>query len=275
MTQLSLFEETQTAHPGWSDEHVVRAVCRQLLAQGEIEPPVDVELVASLCGIDAIEQRSGGPAGMLMHTKRGWVASVSSDDGWERQRFTILQEGGHTLLPGFARDRSYHRCAGVRTREEQLCDLAAAELLFPRACFRADLAEAGFGCDGVEALAEAYVASRQATALRVVDVGPDEAALLVFSVAHKPAEHGREATCAPKLRLEWAHTSGDWPYARQHKSVARGTPFARAWDYELVDETTEVTEVFAEPVGALDVSARRYGDKVLALLRPPRRLNVR
>ena len=67
------------------------------------------------------------------------------------------------------------------------------------------------------------------------------------------------------------HTAGPWPFARRHKSVEVGSPLARAWEGEYVEEAIDVDELFAEPVGRVTVSARRYGDKVLALARRPRR----
>jgi hypothetical protein len=268
---LSLYEEFSSANPTLSDESVVRAICDSLLDEAEEEPPVAVGLLASLCGIVEVEQRPDGPAGMLIHTPRGWVASVLADDGPERQRFTILHEGGHTLMPDFKRVRRYHRCKGARTREEQLCDVAAAELLLPRRFFVPDLADVAAGLDGVESLSITYEASIQATALRAVDLASGPSALIVLSFGHKPAERGREDRCEPRLRLAWAHTAGPWPFARRHKSVEVGSPLARAWEGEYVEEAIDVDELFAEPVGRVTVSARRYGDKVLALARRPRR----
>jgi hypothetical protein len=116
---------------------------------------VAVRAAECLCGIVAIEERSTGPAGMLVRRPAGWVASVLALDGHERRRFTILHEAGHTLLPGFGRG-GHFRCKGPPTREEQLCDIAAAELLLPRRFFFDDMQGAAPGLDGVEELAGEY-----------------------------------------------------------------------------------------------------------------------
>lgn len=243
-------------------------ICERLLAEGEIEPPVDVALIASVCGIVDVEYRSEGPPGMLACKDGAWVASVRADDGLERQRFSVLHEGGHTLLPGFKRGGPYHRCKGPRTREEQLCDLAAAELLLPRSFFIADLAGAGIGLDGVESLAQAYIASLQATARRVVDLTERPLGMMVFHMANKPADRGLEHTRPPKLRIEYIYSSDRLPFPLRHKSAPDKSPFQRAWNNEPARERIRLDEYFAEPVGPCLVDARRYGDKVLAIVDP-------
>lgn len=264
----SLFEDVATAHPDWSDEQVVIHICERLLADGEIEPPVDVNLIASLCGIVDVEYRSEGPPGMLACQNGAWVASVRADDGLERQRFSVLHEGGHTLLPGFKRGGTHHRCKGRRTREEQLCDLAAAEFLLPRSFFVADLPGAGSGLDGVESLAQSYVASLQATARRVVDLTEKPMGMMVFQMANKPADRGREDARPPKLRIEYVYSSDKLPFPLRHKSAPDKSPFQRAWNNEPTRERIILDEYFAQPVGSCLVDARRYGDRVLAIVEP-------
>lgn len=263
--QLSLFEQYRFGDPSLSDEQVVEAICRQILEDADASPPVAVDILASVCGITDIEYRPQLPAGMLFERDGKLVASVRATDGLERTRFTVLHEGGHTFQPGYRR-ATQHRCFGQRTHDEHLCDVAAAEMLLPRDYFVADLAAAGATLEGVGDLARAYVASIQATALRLVSLSPNPLALLVFKYAHKPKERGRETICAPKLRLQWSSTRGSWPYIRTDKSAAPGTPFARAWEGEAVDELTEIDDFFGNPLGLAWVQARRYGDSVLALV---------
>jgi len=264
--QLSLFEQFRLSDPASSDEDVVVAICEQLTEEADATPPVNVELLASLCGIADVEYRLQPWAGSLFQRDGVLVASIRATDGVERQRFTVLHEGGHTLLPGFRR-RTQHRCKGPKTREEQLCDVAAAELLLPRRSFRDDLAECGLHLAGVEDLALEYGASRQATALRAVALADKPVMLLALHYAHKPAERGREDQCQRRLRVDWSARHGDWPYPLRHKSVSPASVFARAWEHELVDEIATIDDVLAAPAGPVRVSARRYGDRVLALIR--------
>ncbi|UUY01583.1 ImmA/IrrE family metallo-endopeptidase [Svornostia abyssi] len=269
--QLSLFEQYRFGDPTLTDEQVVEAIARQILEDADAKPPVDVEVLASACGINEIEQRQAGPAGMLFRRGGVLVASIHAGDGLERGRFTVLHEGGHTFLEDFLRTIQY-RCAGQRTREEYLCDVAAAEMLLPREFFVPDLKQAGVGLQGVEDLAQHYVASHQSTALRVVALTEGTVALLVFKVAHKPSERGRENNCEPRLRLQWSSTTGSWPFVRRHKSADTGSAVERAWQGEWVSETALVDEFFGESLGPMNVDARRYGDTVLVLVRPRVRL---
>lgn len=268
---ISLYEEVSAAHPEWAGERIIHAICEQMLDEADAAPPVDVEILASICGIEDIEYRSEGPAGMLVCKDDVWVASVLSTDGLERQRFTILHEGGHTFQPDFRRSVKYHRCKGPRTREERLCDLAAAEMLLPRRFFVADLADVGLpDLDAVEELARAYCASHEATTRRTVDLAAHPIGMMVFHFGHKPDDRGHEHIRDPKVRLEYAYSDDNLPFPLRHKSVARDSVFHRAWEYELVDEISNVDEYFADQVGPTRVSARRYGDKVIALVQPVR-----
>ena len=265
--QLSLFEQRQI-EGGLSDEATVRALCEELLDLGEVEPPIDVGLLASLRGIVSIRPSLQGPAGMLVHDGERLRVTVRASDARERRRFTVLHEAGHTLFPGFLEAPRY-RCKGPKDREEQLCDLAASELLLPRRFFVADMARTGFGIGAVEQLAPAYEASIESTALRMADLWPNRAMLLVFSVRHKPSEYGRESSIEPKVRLNYAHTRGRWPFAPPHKSVTDNSPIGRAMKGEIVNEIATLTELLGsdEP---LRITARRYGKqpRVLALIAP-------
>jgi len=267
--QLSLFEQLSRVEPALSDEDVVRRLCEDLLDESDARPPVNATLLASLRGIARVERRLQPWAGVLAPDGDGLVVGVRATDGVERQRFTILHEAGHTLLPGFAESRQY-RCDRPKSRDEELCDIAASELLLPRRFFLPDLRDAPPGLDGVEELASVYRASIEATALRAVDLDAGRAMLLVLRVTHKPSERGHEDTCEPKLRLSWAHGKGQWPYLPKAKSADDGSPFMRAHDGELVDEVGTLGDLAGGDSGRVMISARRYGNdgRVLALVRP-------
>lgn len=272
--QLSLFEQFRFGDPSLTDEQVVEAISRQILADADASPPVDVEVLASVCGIAKVEHREQLPAGMLFERDGRLVASIRAGDGLERGRFTVLHEGGHTFQPGYRRTTQY-RCLGQKTHEEHLCDVAAAEMLLPRESVIPDLALAGHDLEGVSLVASAYLASIQATALRLVALSREPVAVLIFKMAHKPRERGRESDCPPKLRLQWSSITGSWPYIRKDKSVHARSAIARAWEGEVVTELADVDEVFGTALGPLTIDARRYGDSVLALVRRPARRRPR
>ncbi len=260
---LSPFEQVQAANPGLTDEQVIRWICERLLDEAEAQPPVNVEILTSLCGIASVERRLSGPAGMLVCRDGSWVASISAVDAVERQRFTILHEGGHTLQPGFLRGGTFYRCAGRRNREEQLCDLAAAEMLLPRRFFVAELAHVR-GLDDVQDLATGYAASVEATLRRVVDLSSQPRVMMVFQIAQKPNDLTEAQMPDPKLRLSYAHGNVRLPYAVRHKSVVEDSALARAQN-EAIDELVCLDPYFDGPIGTVPVNARPYGGRVLAL----------
>src|SRR5262245_38631122 len=136
--QLSIFEQMRILDPTLTDEEAVIRVCEEILEEAEATPPIPVELIASLRGISRIERRDQPWAGVLNPNASGGLeVAVRATDAYERQRFTICHEAGHTLFPGFHEQRRF-RCNGERTRLEQLCDCAAGELLLPRRMFSAD-----------------------------------------------------------------------------------------------------------------------------------------
>jgi Zn-dependent peptidase ImmA (M78 family) len=260
---LSIFEQVQRANLGWNDERVITEICSQLLDEADANPPVNVEMLASLCGIVSVERRFDGPAGMLVCRDGSWVALINAADGLERQRFTILHEGGHTLQPGFARGGTFYRCPSRRNREEQLCDLAAAELLLPRRYFALDAAQVG-NLSHVQDLATSYNASMEATVRRVVDLSLQPRLMMVFQIANKPRDHEEAQMPEPKLRLSYAHSNVVLPWAVRHKSVPEQSAVARAL-VEEVNETVCLDPFFTDEIGAAPISARSYGDRVLAL----------
>ena len=266
-TQLSLLEQASAAQPGQAPESVLRGLCEQLLEEAQSEPPVDVRLLASMRGITEIRESEQPWAGMLLPNDGRMQVHVRASDGRERQRFTILHEAGHTMLPGFS-EAARFRCGGPTTREEQYCDIVASELLFPRKYFVPDLLAAGFGVRGLEMLANRYEAGIEATAIRIVELAPEPSLLLVFKHRHKPAEKGRESEFEPKLRLDWTWSTGTWPYFLKHKSVESAGVFARAYEGEVIDEYARLDLLTAPRWDRkVHVSTRRFGNEVIALVR--------
>jgi hypothetical protein len=268
--QLSLFEQLSQVAPRLTDEQIVRKLCDDLIAEAGVRPPVNVRLLASMRGIARVEEREQPWAGVLAPKDGHFVVGVRATDGAERQRFTILHEAGHTLLPGFAESRHY-RCDGPKSREEQLCDIAASELLLPRRFFVPSLRRARPGLEGVEELASEYEASIEATALRVTDLAEAPSMLMVLRMGHKPTEHGREDFCEPKLRVSWSHGQGGWPFIPKHKSADAESPFIRAYNGEVVDEVGNLGDLANGDQASVRISARRYGNdgRVLALVQRP------
>ncbi len=268
--QLSLLEYERIAEPLARDETHIRRLAERLLDEAQVVPPVDVELLASMRGIASVGEVDQPWAGMLAHQDGRFLVNVRAGDSPERKRFTVLHEVIHTCCPGFLEPQFRCNPSESKTAVEALCDHGASELLLPRRYFAPELADLGLTVESVLELAPRYLASVEATAIRAVDVWPGDAALLVFRHQTKPSEAGTPEA-EPKLRLDYAHTSGPWPFVRRHKSVSDGSPFADAAWGELVGRRTDLGELTGDHDTLFDISARLIGDRVLAVARPASR----
>jgi hypothetical protein len=210
------------------------------------------------------------------------VMRLRADDGVRRRRFTGFHEVGHTFQPGYrlvAHERcgypSYARRAG--DDPEALADIAAAELLLPRAFFIGDVRGSSFGVDALIELADAYEASIHATAYRFVRFWPEDTLLVLLEPGLRKEEQGR-VDAMEKLRVRSTSCSGeDWPWVPRNKSAAADGPLARALAGELVHDRTTLRELGLDDDRPLEVSAQLmpYLDgqgalrqRVFALLRP-------
>jgi hypothetical protein len=254
------------------DEVHIRQLATDLLDEGAVEPPVNVELLASLRGIVDVAAVDQPWAGMLSTRDGRLLVTVRSDDSRERQRFTILHEAIHTFCPGFLEPQFRCNPHQSKARVEGLCDHGASELLLPRKYFMPDLASSGLTVTALTELAPRYEASLEATGIRAVDLWPGPAAFLVFRNKLKPSEIGNP-DAVPKLRLDWSHTSGPMPFLRRHKSVGDDSPFADAHLGEIVQRTTALIDLTGDPDHRFHVSARAVGiGRVLALVQPSGRV---
>jgi hypothetical protein len=87
----------------------------------------------------------------------------------ERVRFTICHELAHTLFPDcFTRERRRSPAERAEWEFENLCNIAAAEFLFPLEEFTGDIGVGQLSADQIKSLAARYQASIDATARRYV-----------------------------------------------------------------------------------------------------------
>jgi hypothetical protein len=279
---LSDLELARLEAPGLPDAQLVIKLARGTLDEISAEPPVSHEIVASMRGVVRIDEAEIPWAGCLARGGGGLVITLRSGDGAGRKRFTAFHEIMHTYLPGFALitqhrcdpDRSPDRASARERRLEALCDLGAAEFLFPHSAFRRDTAGSVPALPLAERLAERYGASVEAAARRLVTMcGP------ALFLALEPACRPRGPREKPKLRVQWVQLSGGWPFVPRHKSVPADSLLARPLTGERVEETATLTGLAATPIQDVRVSAGFYpytdGQgtqhmRVLALITPAR-----
>ena len=278
----SALELARRETPGLPDALLVTELARRTLDELSAEPPVSHEIVASMRGVVRIDEAEISWAGCLACGREGLVITLRSGDPYGRKRFTAFHEIVHTYMPGFTVTTQY-RCdpdispdwSRARGRSlEALCDLGAAELLFPQLAFREDTAGSVPTLPLAEQLAERYGASVEATARRLVTLrGP------ALFLALEPACRPRGPWEEPKLRVQWVHLSGGWPFVPRHKSVPADSLLARPLTGERVEEAVALTGLTAAPIQDVRVSAGLYPYtdshgtqhmRVLALVTPAR-----
>jgi len=285
MDRLSLsdLELARLESPGTPDRQLVEELAQRLIVDLDLEPPISHDIVASMRDVIRIEEADIPWAGFLAPAPDGLAITLRVGDARRKQRFTAFHEIQHTYMPGF-RSAPQFRCdpatpAAVIPRQtpglEALCDIGAAELLLPRTWFTADMVGNEATLDVIEALADRYDASLEATARRLVTLHPGPALLVAFEPARKPSA----PTAEPALRVQWVHINGPWPYVPRHKSVPGESVFGRALDGEPVEELASLSILTSASTEVVHVSSRLYPyadsqgkqhKRVLALITPAR-----
>jgi Zn-dependent peptidase ImmA (M78 family) len=245
-------------HPGVRPDVLIENLAEQLGRDCEVEPPVDMSLVASMQGVSEITETLSGHSGCLITTPEGLRIELSATDSWRRQRFTIGHEVSHTLLPGFELERNF-RCnpggssprQGQSVNVEWLADVGASELLLPRRFVRDSFAEEPFGWDTIEAVANDYTASLEASARRFVRLSATPAifARLVLATSKDnpiPALRVRTSSTSPSLSL----------FIPPNKSIPRTHPVHDAILGVDVDTVADMKSIRAP--GRYRIAARQY-----------------
>lgn len=247
MSLFSDLELARTHRQGASDTALVRGLARALVADVGASPPVDPRIFASMRGIERIETADQAWAGCLFPDGDRFVIKVRGADSGRRQRFTICHEVAHTFMPGFAL-RPQFRCdtelAGqAKDPIEQLCDVAASELLMPFAFASQSVRDRGPTLSAAVEIADSCETSVEAAAGRVVDVSSTPTMLLHLEVMSAP----RHPEAEPVLRVKYAYGQGPWPYVPRYKSISATNPIQRALEGEVVDDVTTLMDLCKDP----------------------------
>lgn len=249
--------------------------------------PLDLRAVASFLGIRILEEAPAfSPDAEIAASPTGGTEMRLNPERPEtRQRFSIGHEITHTFFPEYSShlwpraDARYRDLSNLEDYLEMLCDVGAAELVFPRRWFERDAVEVRTANDLV-ALAQAYQASRQATVRRYAELHPGKAVAVFLAWKLKPtqqAEVGRAdqpdlfgtppeelIRQAVRLRVSYAVPSqafqADGLFIPRDKSVDADTPLSQA----AATEQPVDGECFMQ----LGQSSGRYRILALPLLTP-------
>jgi len=255
----------------------VRLKARELISLyvatfGEPVMPIDVDVLASLRGISRSEEPPvHSPDAELVPDGTGGVTMrVNLDRPDTRQRFSVAHEISHTFFPDYTTKVWCRTDARYRDRTnpdellEMLCDIGAAELLFPHPWFSTNAFSVASGRD-LAGLAATYRASREATVRRYAEVSrsrwlryssrgssnqlstqpSDEKISKIFLVPIRRTKSATHCGCASTTRLRANHSS------------PRGTSSPKTSRWRMRDRfTTPQSRVFRATENATLISVR-------------------
>lgn len=256
------------------------------LSELQSDLPVDLEVLASTQGVRLpIEVADMAQAGCTYADGHHFRIRLRSADSPARRRFTLAHEICHTFFESTSLRGVEDDEVGRYVEQddvEHLCDLGAAELLFPPGPFTS-ICPATPDFDDVIQIARRFDGSLEATASRVVGLrlGPAQLVVLEPSLrvgqeralkraAVEPSFAGMEAPPPdPKLRVVWA--TGANRYVPRNKSVDDGTALSSCIRDGRVDavEDPGITDGEVVRVVARHLPYRRAGtriDRVMAFL---------
>ena len=222
---------------------------------GEPTMPIDMDVLASLRGIHRSNEKPlhSPDAEIVPNSDGGVTMRVNPDLPETRQRFSVAHEISHTFFPDYSTkgwcrtDAKYRERTNPDEYIEMLCDIGAAELLFPEPWFSKDAVRVA-DATGLLRLATTYQASREATMRRYAETSPASVAAVFFGWKLKPTQESRigrkdqgnffgvtpeqEKEDALRLRIEYAIGSesfkSDGHFFPRDKSIESDGPIYRA-----------------------------------------------
>ena len=205
----------------------------------------DLKQLAFGWGVVSIREQDIDSEAMLIPTEGSYeiiLKKANQTSQMRRQRFSLAHELGHLLLQKSAKSGAAqkYRGHGYSDEEERLCDQIAAEMLLPRMAFYEDGWMEGWTLKSLRTLANKYDTSLPATAVRMIDLMPEEALMGVWKVS----EEGKAA-------LRWPH-AGNTSYAIPSPRIVsddRLELISRAWNsFEVEEGTVPVKQGRRNPI---------------------------
>ena len=273
---------------------------------GEPTMPLNMDVLASLRGIvRSNEMPLHSPDAELVPSSNGGVTiRVNVDRPKTRQRFSVAHEISHTFFPDYITkvwcrtDARYRDRANPNEYIEMLCDIGAAELLFPDPWFSKDAAVVT-DANGLMCLATTYQASREATIRRYAETSPVSIAAAFFVWKLKPTQESRigrrdqgnffgvtpeqEVCDALRLRIEYSIVSEafktDGYFLPKDKSIENDGPIYRTASTGLPAEDECFLDlgqaaggyrVWAIPLWTADGEAGSNGENAVAAILWPK-----
>jgi len=268
------------AQPGEKAGDVIRRKCRAIVARakaaGWTGPEFNPWHLASFLGFEVEETSEDFPGdGRLFPRRKTVVIQYRTGQLVERQRFTICHEIAHSCFPdAYEYVRHFNDYSAEQKaffEFENLCNLGAAELLFPLEEFERDLGSAPTRIMHCAALATRYGASIDATVRRVLDLTPHSCAAVFLT---DEAMNGHNALPGRMRVRNYVKSTSFRGHFPQGTLLPKGTrltnaPPAPAADLRAAKETWWINErprsLYVEALALPKIPNKDY-PKVVALV---------
>jgi len=193
-------------HPGETDpDQLIRKLARKRVAyakkHGWEGPPFCPIILASLSNIvcNEVHHDIGGDGRILLSREGRPIIEYRSGVLPERQRFTIFHEFAHMLFTDYCEFVPHHNApndteSAEHRQFENLCDIAAAEMMMPTENFGADCRKyPSIDFSTIGSLGKLYGASIDATINRLAEL----ASHVSFSAGFLTDQKGKHAGSGP------------------------------------------------------------------------------
>ena len=230
-------------------------------------PPINIHRIISRFGMQ-------NPKAILLPRQEGTTIQsrgsplimINAGDNIARQKFSIAHELIELLfseLPGNIRyDRLKENIFGAK--KENICQIAAANLLMPDESFRPRATRLGLSLSTAGTLAEEYEVSLMAATARLLDSYPKKGVVVLLHLKNKPSElkkkipnsqfhlPGISPTDLPrkKLRVSWTYGQFKNYYLPLNKSIPDDSKAYNAWNLNQITSGEEII-----PFGKYNVKA--------------------
>ena len=238
-----------------------------LLELGITEPEeIDIEAIAFYTGATVVYRNLDGCAARIVGKRDKAVISVDPSTNKGRQRFSIGHEVGHWMRDRgktvvSCQQQDFRRPWGYEYRKdpESLANEYSSDLLLPEFMFRPAAQNRPMTFDTVNSLAERFLTSRTATAIRLIQYGSFPAMLV----------------CHSRNKRKWYTRGDDIPdYLHPHRTLNPETnAFALLYGAEerfnrplTVDAYTWINYSSSEGYKIQEHSIKVADDEVLTML---------
>lgn len=242
----------------------VEAAAQLVDIAGIKAPPVNPALLARCQGIHRVILCHDLPvSGQLVRIRDELIIKLNAKESIQRRSFSLCHEIAHS----FVLDGSSQKCriAGAEaicfesSREECLCDLAAAEMLMPRRFFEPLAMKMEPSISSVVELAKQFGTSISATAARFGQISAWPVVFIVWKWT-------RRLGASARLRVSWCvRPPGARCFVPKHAAAEAGSSMCVAFEMAHPTVDTEMLDL-GSLRGRYLIESARFGDQLLSVV---------